>query len=218
MGFDAFLSRLVGDPLSIATLLVACGTIALVWTTFLQVRAIKKNMTLTQRAFVYVKQVMAHPLRGGDGKIRSFLVEVILENSGETPTKHMLSYVSGQSFDSDGIPDGFNFPDIGEESSVHGLLGPKSMVAVGRFEISVDNARQLVMGSSDRLFLWGWCEYDDIFAPATKRHRTEFCYELSFMGDTFPEGISIGWKYYRVHNGADDECMKPIRPYVAVRT
>lgn len=65
------------------------------------------------------------------------------------------------------------------------------------------------------LYFYGWCEYDDVF-QGTSRHRTEFCLKLvpiQRLSDAV-EGAkrsAVTLRYHPEHNGADNDCLKPIK-------
>ena len=63
-----------------------------------------------ERAFVFVKTLAQVPQFGHDGNIRSWAVVPILENSGSTPTKHLIYHISIDTPDED-LPEDFSFPD-----------------------------------------------------------------------------------------------------------
>jgi hypothetical protein len=170
----------------------------------------------SQRAFVFVNRLRPETVKGSEGNVTEFVISVLWENSGLTPTHHLLSYISGKAFGPDGVPDDYPFPDIQIGSPEGGglvpfTLGPKGLVEGGRARIPVDKAQALIQQQS-RLYIWGWCEYDDIL-PGLDRHRTELCYEVVMRGRV-PDTV-IDWRVHNKHNGADDECMHKPQPYEA---
>jgi hypothetical protein len=59
-------------------------------------------------------------------------------------------------------------------------------------------------------YLWGWVEYDDIFAADT-RHRTEFCFEI--LRSRLPDGkVWLGFRPTPRFNAVDSGCLRPIDP------
>jgi len=164
------------------------------------------------RAFVSIREVTLDAEKNEDDTVRTFLLSVIWQNSGDTPTHHMLTYVNGRRFDKAGIPDDFDYPDIETpKRRTPSVLGPQAAIAVGRAPLPLDIAKEIWHRDS-RLFMWGWCDYNDIF-PGTLRHRTEFCFEILLSGK-FPENLTLTWAWHTQHNGADDECMRKPAPYV----
>jgi hypothetical protein len=172
----------------------------------------REAMVETQRAFVLVRvlevELVTFPYQSPTAaiidRIAGWRVGVVWENSGDTPTRDLVTHVSLKFFDSQ-IPDNYDFPDLPERNISNALIGPRGTIHSASFLISVQDA-QRVKDGSQRAYMWGWAEYDDIFSN-TKRHRTEFCYELLFI-EPFPQRASFGHLMHRTHNGADDECLK----------
>ena len=59
-----------------------------------------------------------------------------------------------------------------------------------------------------RVLVWGWVEYDEVFGNS-RRHRTEFCYQLVVTGSP---ASWVGFSQYRAFNGADEDCTKKPTP------
>jgi hypothetical protein len=132
------------------------------------------------------------------------------ENSGDTPTKNMLNYVSWGLFVKD-IPAGFDFPDQGDEERIPILIPPHAIIYSGSLEFNKAQIDKVISGEK-RLFLWGYAEYNDVFA-GTNRHRTEFCNEV-VISHVSENELALRFPLYRKHNGADQECMKQIQTTV----
>jgi hypothetical protein len=173
----------------------------------------------TQRAFVFVKEVadsrttMLLPVRlTGPPVSRTIGWKISLrwENSGATPTKDLITYVSGKTFDKV-LPEDFSFEDIPGENSTPGILGPQAVVAMGDMNVPME-IMQEIYEKKTHFYMWGWAEYNDVF-DETDRHRTEFCYKIEFTGEPFPEATGMVYRLHHKHNGADKECMKKPRPY-----
>jgi hypothetical protein len=77
-------------------------------------------------------------------------------------------------------------------------------------------------GKTGRILIWGWVEYDDIFARVEKtdRHRTEFCTELIVI-DWPGRGIQFSDRLHSEYNGSEIECgqrfkdVQRRRPFIA---
>jgi hypothetical protein len=221
------------DPVSLYTLVLALFSGLLVTVSIVQIRYLiradrtaritaeaakdqtvltRQAMVDTQRAFVLVKALEVElvtfpyqsPTAGIIDRIAGWRMGVVWENSGDTPTRDLITHVSLKFFD-DEIPNNYDFPDLPERNVSKALIGPRGTIHSASFLISVQEAQDVKNGPKG-LYMWGWAEYDDVF-PNTKRHRTEFCYELLFI-DPFPQRASFGHLMYRAHNGADDECLK----------
>lgn len=174
-------------------------------------------MRAAQRASVFVSGVDFEQARGWDGQIREYIVSVIWENSGQTATTRLLSYVCGKGLGPDGMPEDFKFPDLLPE----GMMGPvlfsrttlpaRGKAVAGRASIHVVDVEKLIQ-RSETAYVWGWCEYDDGLS-GSKRRRTEFCFEIVARGK--PTEAILDWRIHGRHNGADDECMRKVQPYEA---
>jgi hypothetical protein len=140
----------------------------------------------------------------------SWVVAVVWENSGSTRTKNMFMHVSQQFFDGE-MPENFAFPDLGDQTRVPTMIGPGAIVMSGGFKFEVrDPQVARVFEGKTHLYIWGWAEYDDIFEN-TPRHRTEFCYEIFFVGAAFPGKAQLAHRMHRLHNAADADCKHRLK-------
>jgi hypothetical protein len=168
------------------------------------------------RAYVTVQEVSMyvhrHPDRMGPygqvipGNPHTYRFSIILKNGGATPAINSHINISCEKFNGHISPN-FDFPS----SEVYGnaLIGPQVIwhtpsVTVGATEL------QDPAVPAER-YLWGWIEYDDIFA-GTIRHRTEFCFQIIF--ERLPP-TNDPWIRFEPHsrfNAADWDCLRPIDP------
>jgi hypothetical protein len=141
----------------------------------------RRALESTERAFVYIDKFEAEVV--GD----SLRVMPKWGNSGNTPTKGMINYVSWQTFPLSGPPIVFGYPDIGPDGhptdqpvTAPLLIGPKASIYGPFFDIPLrfvtDAKYNTVM-----ILIWGWTEYWDVF-PGTKRHWTQFCNRIVVTG------------------------------------
>lgn len=174
----------------------------------------EKTLITTQRAFVYPKSISKEWFGARRSKEPGEIVEWVFtpewENSGTTPTKNGLSHVSWKRFPKGSGPETIQFGDqwaAGSKREYSRLfLAPKSSQSGQSVSISAHDLR-----SGDPCFVWGWVEYDDIFAT---RHRSEFCVELELRSGPSTDPNAIAFRFYRLHNGADDECYRQPSPFV----
>ncbi|HEV3186243.1 MAG TPA: hypothetical protein VGZ49_15250 [Xanthobacteraceae bacterium] len=174
----------------------------------------REAMIRTQRAFVFVKRVCVGHQINLVQSTTGPLVEVVVgwnigvqwENTGDTPTRDLLTHISIHEFEGE-MPTDYEFPDL-NETTTKSLLGPKAVCFSPVFAIPDSQARRVFL-NGNHLYMWGWAEYDDVF-PGTERHRTEFCYELLFIAP-FPSKSSFTHKLHTRYNGAEDECLKPLQ-------
>lgn len=207
-----YLHKLVLDPVSLLTLVLALSTVALWWATRQLWRSAERALMTTERAFVFLKGYT--PAAWGEnekGELVWFITPV-LENSGSTPTRHMLCHVSVKVFNGP-VPEDFDFPDFWDPEikpgNRPGFIGPKAITMMARVSVRLDDLQQVQNGSRKAL-LYGWAEYDDVFDGP--RHRFEFCSEIMVAGP-LTELTSVLPVFYHRHNGSDDECMKAPTPW-----
>jgi hypothetical protein len=171
-----------------------------------------RALKTTQRAFVYKKQtnVVAVIYPAGTSVVEWSLTPD-WENSGTTPTKRGLSHVSWKRFPTGVGPESIDFADQWganvrrDRSRV--FIAPKG--SIWGQTVSIPVADLLLPNQS--CFVWGWVDYDDIFDI---RHRTEFCIEIELRGDPAVNNFNnLGLRYYRLHNGSDDECYRQPSPF-----
>jgi hypothetical protein len=172
----------------------------------------------TQRAFVYLDLI--------EGVVVSnnFVVRPKWGNSGTTPTKNTVNYISWKYFPAS-IPHGFSFPDLGKDGNptdnpelMPMFIGPKATMFGQASEIPTARLDD-VIAARGRLLIWGWASFDDIF-EGTRRHQTRFSVELEVKSIGMDQGkiqaaVSFGNHGYR--NCADQECERqgcgPPPPY-----
>jgi hypothetical protein len=166
---------------------------------------IVKNMEATaerqQRAYVFVKLIDVRSEPPADRHARH-VIRIILENTGATATRHMVTSVSWAQFQPD-LPNDFHFPDGAQEPA---LLGPRQTMELRIADIPADVLSNAEQGSH-KLYMWGWVEYNDVFAN-TQRHRTEFCFRLMVRGDPATDQYVFSSSRHDAYNAADDDCSK----------
>ena len=210
------------EPLTLFTgLLVIVGAVQ-AWIVFRALVDSRIALIATQRAFVFVKTQKFEPV----GNDFIFLVE--WENSGTTPTRRCLTHNSWKYFPKR-VPPKYQFPDLGANGKpvkkperIPTFIGPKGITLGGMNVVGSHFVNQVVQGKGE-LLAWGWIDYDDVFGG--RRHRTEYCLIAQVKAaETIasPDGqvhiaATITFKNYRVHNGAEDECMKKPSPYYPER-
>jgi len=212
---SVFIEANNGLVTALATLVIAWFTVTLARSTIGLERLASdqgRAAIARERAFVFPMDVRPIPqIDAGTGKVVGWLLAVVWKNSGMTPTRNMYARVSIKPFPAT-LPDDFDFPDIGGGENVRLLVGPGAEIESSPLRIH-DDVILVLAGKSDvaRLYMWGWAEYNDIY-EGTPRHRTEFCYEWSITGDvTNYERLSFRYTLHRKHNGADDECPRPLK-------
>lgn len=177
-----------------------------------QVSLSKEALITTERAFVYCERV--NSIWTAD-KITELVVkwtfQPIWKNSGKTPTKRAINKISWWiGVDVGDIPANFDFTDANNPGQT--IIGPDATMHGLTIDLDIDTL-QKIRSNSAHAYIWGWIDYDDIFAN-TRRHRTEFCVEIQVTGNPiYKEGGFL----YRMHgpfNGFDEDCYcKPKQYY-----
>lgn len=171
-----------------------------------------------QRPYVFLKEIQVSLTKNPiNEEIQTCTLQPIWENTGATPTKNGRSHVSWKYFERS-VPADFDFSDFDDlgnrilsyEAYRPLIVGPKATALSPVINIDPAILRQ-VRDLQGKLLIWGWAEYDEIF-PEARRHRTEFCYQVSVSGSP---ASHVGFSQYHLHNGVDDDCSK--KPTTLVR-
>lgn len=219
-----------------ATLLLVCATtVGVFWQVHEMIKvykpineqadATRESFAAVQRAFVTAKQL------GSDDRVMptNQLFYVILENSGNTPTRNMEVFVSDQ-FDLNEV----NLPPAADRTRpVYAptdpaeyfdarkrewppqpvVIGPKGMAQInigGPPKMHLDN---MAKNRADG-YVFGVAYYDDVF-KGSKRHVSKFCFVVQPVKDS--ELTKIGYGLCQHWNCADEECETDKRRYDAMR-
>lgn len=195
----------ITSALAIITLALAIYT-GLLWSSTKKLVSDSQTALIsTQRAFIFIKLFELNQI---ENTLKVTVVPV-WENSGDTPTKNMISHVNGKWFDSV-LDEDFTFPDYEGEEIVRLLIGPKQTMGASPLGFSESDVRKVINGNG-HIYVWGWAEYSDIFEK-TPRHRTEFCSDV-ILYMTKDSQIIPRFKLHKKYNGADNECMKKPSEY-----
>jgi len=170
----------------------------------------EKALIDLERAVVVLKEIhrgdlVKDPKTGEDYA----MINVEIENGGSTRTRHLIVHVAFKVFPLGELTEGnlpvdFDYPDVdtGNEPASF-VIGPKATNKLAPFGIPLGALER--MGKEEaRGYMWGWVEYDDIFA-GTPRHRTEFCVWARKVTPPY-SAARIEWAAYKHHNGMDEEC------------
>lgn len=173
-----------------------------------QLNHVKESAQRQLRAYISAKDVNVVLLRlpgtmGAygpiEGPVHTYSTSIVLNNSGDTPARHMVVCANWQCF-YDGIPDNFDCPDTGVLKNVY--CGLKSEILIGPYDIPA----HAMTGATD-ILIWGWAEYNDAFKDSTRR-RTEFCFRAELRVAHGVVESLIGFTFYGRFNAADDDCLR----------
>jgi hypothetical protein len=164
-----------------------------------------------QRPYVFLKEITVSLTKNPiNEEIQTCTLQPIWENTGTTPTKNGRGHVSWKYFER-AVPADFDFSDFDDlgnrilsyDAYRPLIVGPKATALSPVINIEPAILRQ-VRDLQGKLLIWGWAEYDEIF-PASRRHRTEFCYQVAVSGSP---ASHVGFSQYHLHNGIDEDCSK----------
>jgi hypothetical protein len=99
------------------------------------------------------------------------------------------------------FPDSTNFGNA--------LIGPQLTWHTPSITIPASELETPLVGAFH--YLWGWIEYDDIFA-SMPRHRTEFCFRIECERLQPTNEFWVGFAPHSKFNAADEDCLRPIDP------
>lgn len=172
------------------------------------------------RAYVSVREISMDQFRGPGrisisspnvivpGDVQSYRISAMLENGGPTLIRNALVNINHTLRVGD-LPENFDFPD--GEKTERAAMGARGIFHTPGFFVPISDVRTVVE-KANRLFVWGWIDYDDVF-EGTPRRRTEFCFDVE--ADDRPDGGDTYMRFspYGRFNGADGDCMRRPQPY-----
>ena len=176
----------------------------------------RKASVSVQRAFIVVDHLDILAKRTPSGDVGTWIVNPVVSNSGETPTRNMHLMIDFDARDVTPLgkeppTDPSNFPSLSEIRShigwQRGIVGPHASVS----NFTVLNG----FGGSDLNrkdgftltghFVYGVFIYGDVF-DERPLHITEFCFTLYRTGIVGDQFLPYGRCAH--HNCADQECEK----------
>lgn len=196
-----WLERLDTDPVASFTGLLCLVTAGLI---YVGVRQDQTTRSI-QRAFVLVKKPQSIVGVDPAGMLQSMGFWVVLENSGTTPAGTISATVNVTWVED--IQE-FAFGKTGDDTSTEKIvtqqlpfvLGPKA--EVGAAPIANQLLGEFIVNAwegKSHIFLWGKCEYTDIFKAA---HCTEYCYKVKIVGNlnVVRGDCQVSFEHYGDHN------------------
>lgn len=185
-----------------------------------QVEILKRQTTILDRqtalsvninrAFVSVKEFRWEWLHATDdtSKIIAWRFTPILENSGNSPARRCVSFVSWLSYSSN-LPANFDYQDIGGNGTLHpALIRAHGTIGGQYIEVCVPLLSEVKAKTRDVL-IWGWAEYSDNL-DITDTKRLEFCNKIIVHGDPNERDCNFAWPFHTQHNGDDMDCYRNV--------
>lgn len=170
------------------------------------------TMIAGNRAYVGVDTIREQYRQGYGGTELLYSFAPIWNNYGNTPTRHMMTFVKSELIDAD-VEVNFEFY---MEQAVVGAqgIGP-SVKLTGAFAPQPGLTREQLLGihhGRQKLYIWGWAKYGDIFSNS-QSHITRFCIQICVNYNPNPDQQNPTAHFDFVyliaphHNCSDEECI-----------
>jgi hypothetical protein len=158
----------------------------------------ERNMTIAQRAFVYVRSL---DWRVDGGNVR---VSPTWANSGATPTRSLRISTSWKAWHGD-LP--ADFVHTYSRPPDRLFLGPNARAEVGTILIPLRDI-QAAIEQRVHVYIWGRATYEDVF-EGSEPHFIEFCYRLEASGSA-PNAMALSFLHFGMHNRTDEDSQRPV--------
>jgi hypothetical protein len=211
--------------LSIATVVTACATVALMFVTYrinqatlLSAEAARQSVELTQEAQVLLQRPFVFhqfdffPRRApSDTKVKDLRIRVSWLNKGVTPARNLSVIVNARIFEGE-VPQNWNFhltelqrERIQTEPDSNAVLGPDRFIYSFDENFPVEVLNDLVSGKKS-LYFWGMATYRSIL-PHSKTFLTRFAVRIMAEKDLAADGsYTLRDRMLPIHNCIDEEC------------
>jgi len=215
---------------SLATIAIAYFTWSLRQSTDKLWSSSKEQIEFSRNSFVVenrpyltpVEFVINRIIDASSGRVSEYRFIPQWKNGGQTPAVKIVTVLSAKFFDKSGMPPDFDFPDNVQpiEGRTQGNMAGPGFPFFGPYADLQAVTLYEVM-KQWRLYIWTWVEYSDVF-PGTDRHRTEWCAELTLIGDPrdarpTPNAIfNLG--VIDRFNGMDETCFRKAGTKARVET
>jgi hypothetical protein len=123
-----------------------------------------------------------------DRRVIAAWAAMLIINSGHS-TARRVSFWRNQTAVVGDLSTDFNFPPSNDAPATAGPIGPGGQFGSAPILIEDDVIRGMVEGRL-RYFVWGRCEYEDIF-PNSPRHWLTFCVEGIITTDIFRQPYDV---------------------------
>lgn len=199
----------------IATVVIAIFTIVLAHVSRRQAELTREAMIMDRRAFVFVVGIQAQHEIDENTLQYYWRFRPKLRNSGQTPTKHMITETKCYLVD-EPLRKGFTTKE--SYRGTFSVLVPPQTVVLGqqappRKSVPISPLDlEAVQNGTKYLYLGGNIRYYDIF-PDTPDRVTRFCLRINCVGNAavgYPSkpDVSFDFIYHDEGNCADDGCPK----------
>ena len=188
------------------TFLLFLATVALFWATRDLVYDAKHNAQRQLRAYVFAQNVESFwTAEKATETILKWTFFPVWKNSGQTPTKNMMSNVNMWVGEEAGpLPANFDFPDYGKPART--MIGPGAVMHGEKLELTVAQLQKIRAGTA-HAYIWAWVEYNDVF-EGTPRRRSEACFEIKVTGNPIYKEGGFAFALYGPFNGYDADAYR----------
>jgi hypothetical protein len=158
----------------------------------------ERNMTVAQRAFVFVGS-LSWSVEGGNVRVAP-----TWRNSGATPTRSLRISTNWKPWHGD-LPADFVYTYARPPERL--FLGPRAEAEIGTVLIPMRDV-QAAVEERVHLYFWGRATYEDVF-DGSEPHFIEFCYRLDVSGAA-PNALSFAFALHGAHNRTDEDSQRPV--------
>ncbi len=161
------------------------------------------------RAYVATGRLKIEAIRQSDGKT-GYLCHVRWRNKAFTPARNVAMCINRSEAGEKHGPkfyliDGERDPRVQSVAVIGPNRGLESTVG-----ISSETAFLIpALEDGHPFYIWGWIEYDDVFAPKTPRRRTEFCFRIRGQEHGLP---GLRFTNHSAYNAMDEDCERQPAP------
>jgi hypothetical protein len=205
-----------GAITALATLVIAAFTFTLWRAISNQGKFTREALVADKRAFVFPTGLSQYWELDPATSRYNWRFRVVWTNSGESPTQHLRSEVSGEVRDTR-LPAGFNF-NFTSGNDVTGVIPPKSQMQSGvapTSEVPAVTAQEIVDSQYGwkSIYVYGWIRYSDML-PGSLEHVTRFCWLILSTGDPLAfvpndpnHALTFAYVSHEEGNCSDNECV-----------
>lgn len=149
------------------------------------------------RAYVTIRQFLQTPVKDERQNLQGWLLQVVWQNTGATPTKGFRYWAMLREFERT-VPEDFQFTPAGLKDFAGGELGSNSSVNTPPLFVSSQLMARIQDGSR-KVLLLGQADYGDVLGSEAKR-ATRFCVEAVLVGDPNGANPPFSFAYFPRHN------------------
>jgi hypothetical protein len=165
---------------------------------------IERNLAFSQRAFVYVGSLAAHPVRDTLRVIPS------LENGGATPTRSLRISTNWRALHGE-PPTDFVYNYTVPPARI--FLPARGRAQAGAVDIPNRDV-QAAIEDRVQLYIWGRATYEDVF-EGSEQHFVEFCYRLGVHGSS--DRPAVTFMPEGPHNRTEQDSHRMLSPEKATK-